>query len=215
MFARVSYFKGTAPQIQAAIALIRDRIEPSLRTHTGFLGSVTVVNRTAGEGFSTTFWNTGPDMAAAEDMGVAARTEAAERTGVHLTDVDRFEVLLQDRVAPSEAGIVGRTTELHGSPDKIDAAVAFMKDRGIGLLRARHGYRAMMVMANRASGRIHISSTWNSVAERDNTEQVPSGIREEVAQIAGSTSIRITVYEVALATVSQVAQHAATTAGAT
>jgi hypothetical protein len=153
-------------------------------------------------------------MGSAEGMGVAARTEAAERTGLHVTDVDRFEVLLQDRVAPSQAGTFGRTTELRGSPDKIDATVAFMKDRGISLLRARQGYRAMMVMANRASGRICITSSWNSAAERDNTEQAASKIREEVAQLAGSPDFRVTCYEVLLAIVSEAAQQVATSAGA-
>jgi hypothetical protein len=90
-----------------------------------------------------------------------------------------------------------------------------MKDRGISLLRPRQGYRAMMVMANRTTGRIRITSSWNSAAERDNTEQVPSAIREEVAQVAGSPGFRVTCYEVVLALVSEAAQQAATTARAT
>jgi hypothetical protein len=215
MFARISYFKGTAAQVDAATALVRDRIEPSLRTQTGFLGLATVVDRATGEGHAAAYWSTGAEMGAAEAIGVAARSETTERTGLQLIDFDRFEVLLQDRVAPSEVGTVGRTTELHGSPDKIDATVAFMRDTGIGLLRARQGYRAMMVMANRASGRIRITSSWNSAAERDNTEQVPSKIREEVARIAGSPGVRVTCFDVVQTSVSAAAQHAATTAHAT
>ncbi|HLZ23274.1 MAG TPA: hypothetical protein VKQ30_14240 [Ktedonobacterales bacterium] len=212
MFARISSFKGTTSQIEAITALIRDRIEPSLRTQTGFLGIATVVDRATGEGHSATYWSTGAEMGAAEEMGVAARSEAAECTGLQLTDVDRFEVLLQDRVAQSEVGTVGRTTELRGAPDKVDATVAFMKDKGIGLLRARKGYRAMMVMANRASGRIRITSSWNSAVERDNTQQVPSNIREEVARVAGSPGARVICFEVVQASVSTAAQQAATAA---
>jgi hypothetical protein len=208
MYARISYFKGTAAQIDAATALIRDRIEPSLRTLAGFLGSATVVDHATGEGHSATYWSTGADMASAEGMSVAARMEAAERTGLHVTDVDRFEVLLQDRVAPSAVGTFGRTTELRGSPDRIDATVAFMREKGIGLLRPRQGYRALMVMANRATGRIRITSAWNSAAERDNTEQVPSNTREEVAQLAGSPDFRVTCFEVVLTTATQTAQQA-------
>jgi hypothetical protein len=210
MYARISYFKGTAAQIDAATALIRDRIEPSLRTQDGFLGSATVVDRATGEGHSATYWSTGADMASAEGMSVAARMEPAERTGLHVTDVDRFEVLLQDRVAPSAVGTFGRTTELRGSPDRIDATVAFMKDKGISLLRPRPGYRAMMVMANRGTGRMRITSAWNSATERDNTEQMPRSVREEVAQLAGSPDFRVTCCEVVLAIVSEAAQNAAT-----
>ena len=205
LFARISYFKGTASQIDAAIALIRDRIEPSLRTQAGFMGAATVVDRAAGEGLSTTLWNSLADMSAAEEMGIAARSEATARAGVQLIDVDRFEVIFQDRVAPSEAGTVTRSTELRGSPDKIDAAVAVMKDKGIALLRPRPGYRGMLMMPNRATGRIRITSSWTSAVDRDNTPGVPTGFREEVAQIAGSPGARVTRYEVALSTVSEAA----------
>lgn len=215
VFARVSYFKGTAQQVDAAIALVRDRLEPSLRTQTGFMGSVTVVDRETGDGLSTTFWNTLADMGAAEEMGIAARTEATERAGVQLTDVDRFEVILQDRVAPSAAGTFTRTTELRGSPDNIDATAAYMREKGIALLRPRQGYRGMLVMANRATGRVRITSSWSSAAERDNTAGVPGGIREEVAQIAGSPGYRISHYDVVLTTATEAAQQAATVAQTT
>ena len=215
MFARTSFFKGTAPQIDAAIALIRDRLVPSLATQAGFVGSITVVDREAGEGIATTLWNSAAEMGAAEEMGIAARTEAGERAGVQLTDVDRFEVILQDRVAPPEAGTCTRTTELRGSPDKIDATADFMNSRGIDLLRPRPGYRGMLVMANRATGRIRITSAWNTVADRDNTAQVPAGVREEVAQVAGATAYRVSRYDVVAATVSQAAQQAATSARGT
>jgi predicted ester cyclase len=211
VFARISYFKGTRQQIDAAVDIIRDRIEPSLRTRAGFLGSVTGVDRDSGEGLSSTFWETGAEMGAADQMGVAARSETAERTGVQLTDVDRFEVLLQDRVEPSQVGTYIRTTELQGAPDKIDAAAAFMRDKGIDLLRSRQGYRGMLVMANRASGRIRITSAWSSAAERDSTDALPSNTREEVAQVAGSDGFRVTRYEVVLSSVSQAAQQAAPT----
>jgi hypothetical protein len=215
VFARISYFKGTTQQIDAAIALIRDRLEPSLRTQSGFMGNVTVVDRSTGEGLSTTLWNTLADMSAAEEMGIAARTEATERAGVQLTDVDRFEVILQDRAAPSAAGTCTRTTELRGSPDKIDATAAYMKEKGISLLRPRQGYRGMLVMANRATGRIRITSAWSTAAERDNTAGVPGGIREEVAQIAGSPGHRVSRYDVVLTTAGEAAQQAATVAHAT
>jgi hypothetical protein len=209
MFARIAYFRGSAPQIDAATALIRDRLEPSLATQSGFLGAITVVDRAAGEGLASTFWNTVADMGAAEEMGLAARTEAGERAGVQLIDVDRFEILLQDRVAASAAGTFARTTELRGLPDKIDATVAYMRDKGVDLLRPRPGYRGLLVMANRATGRIRISSSWSTAADRDNTAGVPSGIREEVALIAGAGSFTVTRYEVVLTTVSQAAQQAA------
>jgi heme-degrading monooxygenase HmoA len=212
VFARVSFFKGTGSQLDAAVELIRDRLEPSLRTQPGFLGTVTLLDRETGHGASVTYWQSAADMSAAEDMGVAARTEASERAGVQLTDVDRFERVLSDRVGPPAAGGFVRTTELRGSPEKVDDATSKMLDKGVPLLRSRKGYRAMVMAANRATGRILVSSIWDTAADREAVDQNPSGVREEVARAAGASDFRITRAEVVFSAVSQAAVDAAAAA---
>jgi hypothetical protein len=216
VFARISYFKGTAPQIDGAIELIRDKLGPSLATHAGFLGSVTLVDHVAGQGLTATYWQSGREMGAAEDTGVAARDAIAERVGAQLTDVDRFELVLQDRVAPPTPGTFVRMTELRGSPDQIEATRALMLEKGIPLLRSQPGYRALLMGVNRASGRTFISSGWATAAEMEASDASPGGLRQRAAEVAQASSVHVTRYEAVLASLSQTAQEAATpaTAGA-
>jgi hypothetical protein len=199
VFVRVSFFKGTGPQLDAAVELIRDRLEPSLGTRAGFLGNVTLLDRENGQGASATYWQSVADMSAAEDMGVAARTEASERAGVQLTDVDRFEHILLDRVAPPSGSGFVRTTELRGSPDKIDELRTAL-DKSVSVLRSRQGYRAAVMAVNRTTGRVLLSSIWETAANRDAPDPELSGIREEAARVLGSPQPRITHSEVVLST---------------
>ena len=82
----------------------------------GFVANVTLLDSESGQGVSATYWQSVADMSAAEDMGVAARGEAAGRAGVQLINVDRFERILLDRVAPPSGSGFIRTAELRGSP---------------------------------------------------------------------------------------------------
>src|SRR5262249_9972237 len=84
-------------------------------------------------------------MSAAEDMGVAARSEAAERAGVQVVDVDRFERILLDRVAPPSGSGFIRTVELRGSPEQNRRAAGRTRQERLsapvtaGIPRSGHG----------------------------------------------------------------------------
>jgi hypothetical protein len=45
VFVRVSFSKGTNEQLDAATALVRDRLDPSLGTQAGYVGTVTLLDR--------------------------------------------------------------------------------------------------------------------------------------------------------------------------
>ena len=141
MFVRVSTAKGTNEQLDAMIGLVQDRIEPSLRTQAGFVGSVILLERESGLGYAATYWQTVADLSAAEDMGQAARAEAGAQTGVQLIDVDRFEHILLDRVAPPSGSGFARTTELRGSPEKIDALKGLLNN-SVSTLRSTAATRS-------------------------------------------------------------------------
>ena len=211
MFVRASFFKGTGPQLDAAVALIRDRLEPSLRTQAGFVGNVTLLDRESGQGTSATYWQTVADMSAAEDMGVAARTEAGERAGVQIIDIDRFEHILLDRVAPPSGSGFIRTTELRGSPDRIDALRAAL-DKSVSVLRSRRGYRAAVMAVNRTTGRVLLSSVWETAANRDAPDPELGRVREEAARVVGSPPPRIVRSEIVLSTLNPALLESQTTA---
>jgi hypothetical protein len=199
VFVRVSFSKSTPEQLDAATALVRDRIDPSLRTQPGYVGTVTLLDRENGLGWAATYWQTVADLSAAEDRGQAARTEAGTQTGVQLIDVDRFEHILIDRVAPPSGNAFARSTELRGSPDKIDDLRA-MLDKSVPTLRSRRGYRAAVMAVNRITGRVLLSSIWETAANRDEHDPELGGVRDEAARILGSPPPRVTRSEIVLST---------------
>jgi hypothetical protein len=211
MFVRVSTAKGTNEQLDAMVGLVRDRIEPSLRTQAGFIGSVILLDRESGLGYVATYWQTVADLSAAEDVGQAARADAGAQTGVQLIDVDRFEHILLDRVAPPSSNVFARTTELRGSPEKI-VDLKGLLDNSVSTLRSRRGFRAAVMAVNRITGRVLLSSIWETAADRDSPDQQLGSIREEAARVLGSPPPRITRSHVVLSTLDPALLESKTTA---
>jgi len=210
MFARLSWSKLAAQSsIEAGLANLREKILPSLQTQDGFLGAVVLHNREIGESVLGTYWQSAEAMAASEAMAVAGREQAALATGVKVTEMDRFEMLLQDRTGPVEVGTFVRMNDAQFAPGSLDAVVAFLRDDAIPTARSQNGYRASLVFANRETGRMLVPTVWNTAAEREASEARMSQARVGAATVGqAATGPRVTLYEVMFAEVSQTAQQA-------
>jgi len=183
-----------------------------LQTQEGWLGAIVLANAETGEGASVTYWQTADAMAASEQTAAAGRAEA-QASGLEIQDIDRFEMLLQDRAAPSKVGTFARINDVRASAAQIDTTVAFVRDTAPPALRALSGYRALAIFANRDSGRVLVSSVWDTAADREASESVIGGLRRQMLEIAQpQTEVRIARFEVVLAETSQAAQQAATSA---
>ena len=210
MFARLTWSKATdKAQLDAGITMVRDRILPSFKTQPGFLGLVMLADANRTEGVTGSYWETAEAMTASDNMGNAARAEVAQTSGAQITEVDRFELLLQDRTAPPSAGTFVRTNDLRTATAQIDATVTFIRD-SLPKLRPISGYRAALVFANRGSGRMIIASVWNTAEDREASNSAISGLRSQLAEITQAKDVRVTLYDAVLSEVSAPAQAAAT-----
>jgi heme-degrading monooxygenase HmoA len=208
MFARVTWSRISPQRIDEAVSICREKILPSLQTQPGFLGGVVLADRTSGEGVATSYWQTAETMATSEEMGAAGRAVAAQTAGAEVLEIDRFEVVLQDRTAPVQIGTFVRANDLRGvSKDQIDAIIALLRDEAIPLNRAQDGYRALLAMVNRETGRLLVASVWRSAAAREASDAPNRGLRVKVNEIAPG---QISLYESFVAEVSEVAQVATT-----
>ena len=214
MFARITWSKLANPQAQteAARKRFQERILPSMQTQDGFLGAVLLANAETGEGASVTYWQTAEAMAASETIATAGRAEAAQG-GVEIQEIDRFEMVLQDRAAPPQVGSVVRVNDITAAKGQIDATIALMRDTAIPAIRKLNGYRALLIFLNRESGRLLVASAWNTAADREASESVTGGLRRQAADLAQSQAgVRVTLYETILSEVSPAAQQAASAA---
>ncbi len=214
MFARITWSKISTQRIDAVTSNYREKILPSLRTQAGFLGGVVLVDRTNGEGVAASYWQTAEAMSASEEMSTAGRAEAIRTAGgdMEIVEVDRFEIIQQDRSAPVQVGTFVRSNDLRGSIAQIDATVAFMRDKAIPVLKAQPGYRALLTMVNRETGRLLVTSVWNTAADREASDAAIRALRQQVGEIAQAQNIRVSLYESLVAEVSPAAQAATTTA---
>jgi heme-degrading monooxygenase HmoA len=216
MFARLTWSKFTTPepQIEAGVSTFREKILPSLETQAGFLGAVVLANAETNEGMSGTYWQTAENLSASEEVAAAGRAAAAQARGLEIKDIDRFEILLQDRAMPVSSGTFVRMNDLQQSSTQIDATVAFLRDTAVPAVKSLQGYRAMLIFANRESGRVLVVSVWETAADREASEAVTSGLRAQAAEVAQvqRNAVRVSLYQTVLAEVSQAAQQAATTA---
>src|SRR5258708_14259210 len=106
-------------------------------------------------------------MAASEQGAIAGRAEVAKATAMEVQEIDRFELLLQDRVAPVKAGTFVRVNDLRAATGQIDSTVGFMRETAIPALKSHNGYRALLIFVNRDSGRMLVVSSWDSAADRE------------------------------------------------
>lgn len=210
MFARITWSTIPEARIEPGVVAYREQVVPSLRTRAGFLGTVLLVDRAGGQAASATYWDSAANMGASEEMGVAARTQIARLADTRVVDIDRFEVAVQDRVVPvQERGFV-RVNDLSCDPGQIDDTVEFIRQRAVPILRGLSGYRAMLIAVNRQTGRMLVSSAWNSAAEREASDDHLRDLRRQAADMARATSVRISLLEVALAEVQEAAQRSTT-----
>jgi heme-degrading monooxygenase HmoA len=213
MFARVTWTQlasGQQEQLDKAASFFKERILPSMQTRKGYLGAVLLGNRETGEGASVTYWESAEAMAASEAMGTAGRVEAVQALAGTIKDVDRFEMLLQDRAGPVKVGSFVRSNDVPASQARIDAALAWARETALPKVKALSGYRALLVIGNRTTGRMLISSVWDSADARKASESAISGLRGQLAEVAQAQGdIRITLYESIVAEVSQAAQQSA------
>lgn len=95
MHARVTRFEVSPARIDEAIKNATERTIPQLKKLPGFKGFYELVDRSSGQGFTVTLWESQSALKASEDAAAQLRSAAPERSGAKITGVERFEVVAQ------------------------------------------------------------------------------------------------------------------------
>ena len=89
-----------------------------------------------------------------------------------------------------------RQTQIYADPAKIDEAIAFVRSSVRASVAAHAGYRSLIGGVNRMTGRVFVTSNWESVAARAGSDQALSSQRRAAADVAGATPIQVDEWEV-------------------
>src|SRR5579864_5240658 len=203
MYARVTLVKSEPSKLDAAVANFKEKVVPASRKGAGYGGAFLLINRETGEGAGGTYWESLESLNAAEQIGIESRRQSIESIGTEVLDVDRFEMFIDDRKGEPAAPSFSRQSQIYADPQKINDAIEFVHKSVRPNLAAQDGYRSLIGGVNRMTGRMVVTSSWESAEARTASQQVGTQQRQEAAKVAGAGSARVDEWEVAFVEITQ------------
>lgn len=203
MFIRGSRLKVPADRIDEMVTYFTEKVVPEAKKQDGNRGAILLIDRSNEVGWGLTYWDTEAALKSSEYVGTSLRTAAAAAVGATIEEVDRLEIVVQERAAPPAAGTFVRVNDAQGDPARIDDAIQYMRESALPVVRALKGFRALIFAVNRQSGRGVISSVWETLDDLKASESAIAPLREQAASAAGTTTMKVEIYESAYAELSQ------------
>jgi len=205
MYVRVTRVQSPPDAIEKGIAYFTQNVVPAAKAAKGNAGQVLLVDRKTGAAVGITLWETAQALSASEQMGMTSRTQSAAAMGGSIVNVERFEQVIQDRAQPPKAGTFVRLNTVPGDPEKIDGAIKFI-EKSLPTIKAQKGYRGLIMNVDRMTGWGTVSSIWDSLADLEASESKVSGLRRDAADAAGAADVKVEIFEVAFADITQPAR---------
>ncbi|MGB8650736.1 MAG: antibiotic biosynthesis monooxygenase [Mycobacteriales bacterium] len=91
--------------------------------------------------------------------------------------------------------MIGRVNILQADPSKIDAGIAFVRDRIQPLVDSLPGSRGLGMWVNRETGDVVVNTVWDDRAALDASEGHVTEVRAEAAEIVGAKTVRVELGE--------------------
>src|SRR5690242_7093279 len=118
MFIRGTRLQGSPDKVDAAIANFKEKVAPTARKTPGNVGASLLIDRKSGQAIGITYWESAKALAACEQMVIQTRTQAAAQVGSQIVNVERFEIVIMERVSAPRDGAFVRVNTINGDPDK-------------------------------------------------------------------------------------------------
>jgi len=205
VFARITRVASSPENIAQRAAVFERDLLPQIRDLPGFEGAAALGDRESGRGVSVTYWADAAAMRASEPAASAGWDQATQ-AGSTVLDIQRYELVVVERVAPPRANVFVRSNELDATTEKLDATIQFVRDKVLPNVRSQTGFRGMLMGVDRETGHCLVTSIWETAADRDASEAAVREQRREAGQVAGGVDPRVEHYEVLFAEMKQPAR---------
>jgi hypothetical protein len=196
MYARVAAFANPdLSHIDELVATVEERAAgqtdlPGLRRFT------MLVDRDRGTSLGIAFFDTEAAIRQAEPVFERMGDEIPEETRGTRTSLDVYEVLLDE--SPGGVAAAARVSTLDGSPEGIDDGIGFIKDQILPAAGDIPGWRGIVALADRSSGRTKTITFWDSASSLEASEDRANDLRRQAAEAMDETITGVDRYEVAL-----------------
>jgi heme-degrading monooxygenase HmoA len=199
MYARVLRLTGSAERTDDGVENYKSRVAPALRDQDGYGGARLLVNRETGTGMSVTFWRDEAASRASFEALTNVRAEASSRFGAETPETKVYEVVVQHRPQPTEAGNWVRLTTMRGDPTKAEDGVRHFESQVIPDVSKLHGFRAAVLFLDRTTGEAMVVTVWDGKSDLDASSSQAGPIRTAAAEVMGANDPQVEGYEVAFA----------------
>ncbi|MBA3432580.1 MAG: hypothetical protein H0U08_00635 [Actinobacteria bacterium] len=194
MYARVAAFEGDMSQIDGLITTIQDRIR-SGEELPGAKRFLMLIDREAGTSLGITFFEDEEAIQAAEATFERMGDEIPEGLRGRRTSVETYEVAIDDIADDARAA---RVSSLEGSPGGIEKGISFIKEQIIPNASDLTGWRGILTLADRESGRAKTITFWDGPESLRASEARADELRAQAADAMGDSITGVDRYEVAL-----------------
>ncbi|MBO0685508.1 MAG: antibiotic biosynthesis monooxygenase [Candidatus Dormibacteraeota bacterium] len=185
MYARMTNVRLDPDRLDQVIAAYEQKVVGVVRQLPGYVGAVLDVDRDTGEGWGLIYWESLAALNASEEESSRIRPGASASAGVSIVDVERYEMVISERRAGgSRSGAAARVNELYAPPEKLDDAIAVIREATPRILEQK-GCLGLVMGVNRMTGRAFAASIWETAADREASEEAVAGTRREASQVAG------------------------------
>jgi heme-degrading monooxygenase HmoA len=96
------------------------------------------------------------------------------------------------------AAVYARISTLEGSPEHIDEGLRQVRENGLPQLKQQEGFKGMVALADRQTGKTIGISFWESEEALKASEEAADRVREDAAEALSETIAAVERYEVGL-----------------
>ena len=197
--ARSTTIQAEASSIDDGIAYMRGDVMPELEKIDGYVGMSLLVDRESGRCIITAAYENEDAMHAAADKATQLRSQAAERFGGDVENVEEWEIGVLHRDHQSADGACVRATWIKVPRDQADRAIEFYKDSVLPSLEGLEGFCSSSLLIDRTSGRGVSSTTFDSRDAMERSREQSKELRNTRTRELGADVLDVAEFELAIA----------------
>jgi hypothetical protein len=184
---RLSRIAADPPGLDDLVAYLKREARQAVEFLPGSLGSSVLADRAEGAALFGSFWASWEAMSASEETEAPLRAELAKRAGTPVA-VEDYQVpisVIFDYAMLLLGGQAVRLTRIQVKPSQVDDVIEVVGDEVVPSLSEAAGFRAALLFADPASGRMVSETIWRDPRARAAAPSVAATIRSEFPDEAG------------------------------
>jgi hypothetical protein len=179
MHVRLSLITADPHVLAHSLDFLQGEARPALESQRGSLGLSILAAQEPGAAIVESFWATPEALWLSAETDDLVRAELGRRVGRPVA-AEEFEVPVFERKAPLRSGEAVRLTRVEVKPLGVPDVIDVYGDTAVPQLAETPGFRAALLFAASATGRLTSQTVWRHPAARTAGPSVASVLQREV-----------------------------------